>query len=86
MVITASDAAGIFYGGVTLQQLLIRPTIDNQQWQLPFVKIRDKPHFGWRGLMLDCSRTFITLEYLKKTIDRMAFYKMNTLQLHLVDD
>ena len=86
VVITASDAAGIFYGGVTLQQLLNRPTKDKQQWQLPFVEIRDKPRFGWRGLMLDCSRTFIALEYLKKTIDRMAFYKMNTLQLHLVDD
>jgi hexosaminidase len=86
VVITASDAAGIFYGGVTLQQLLNRPTKDKQQWQLPFVEIHDKPRFGWRGLMLDCSRTFIALEYLKKTIDRMAFYKMNTLQLHLTDD
>jgi hexosaminidase len=36
--------------------------------------------------MLDCSRTFQSLEYLRKTIDRMAFYKMNVLHLHLTDD
>lgn len=86
VTITASDAAGIFYGGVTLQQLLNPPTKDNRQWQFPFVEIRDKPRFGWRGLMLDCSRTFIAPEYLKKTIDRMAFYKLNTLHLHLTDE
>ena len=86
VVIIGSDAAGIFYGGVTLQQLLNPPTKDKKQWQLPFVEIQDKPRFGWRGLMLDCSRTFISSEYLKKTIDRMAFYKMNTLHLHLTDD
>jgi hexosaminidase len=36
--------------------------------------------------MLDCSRTFQSLDYLRKTIDRMAFYKMNVLHLHLTDD
>ena len=36
--------------------------------------------------MLDCSRTFQSVEYLKKTIDRLGFYKMNTLHLHLTDD
>jgi hexosaminidase len=36
--------------------------------------------------MLDCSRTFQSLDYLEKTIDRMAFYKMNILHLHLTDD
>ena len=36
--------------------------------------------------MLDCSRTFQSVDYLKKTIDRLAFYKMNVLHLHLTDD
>ena len=36
--------------------------------------------------MLDCSRTFQSVEYLKKTVDRLAFYKMNILHLHLTDD
>ena len=36
--------------------------------------------------MLDCSRTFQSLDYLRKTIDIMAEYKMNVLHLHLTDD
>ena len=36
--------------------------------------------------MLDCSRTFQSVEYLKKTVDHLAFYKMNILHLHLTDD
>ena len=53
---------------------------------IPCVSIRDQPRFAWRGLMLDCSRTFQSLDYLRKTIDRLAFYKMNVLHLHLTDD
>lgn len=34
------------------------------------VEIQDWPRFGWRGLMLDCSRTFQSLDYIRKTIDR----------------
>ena len=36
--------------------------------------------------MLDCSRTFQSLDYLHRTVDRMAFLKMNVLHLHLTDD
>ena len=36
--------------------------------------------------MLDVSRHFFEKEYIFKTIDRLAFLKMNTLHLHLVDD
>jgi len=41
-----------------------------KSWSLPCVTIRDAPRFAWRGLMLDCSRTFQSLAYLRKTIDR----------------
>jgi hexosaminidase len=36
--------------------------------------------------MLDCSRTFQSVDYLKATINRMAVFKMNILHLHLTDD
>ncbi len=36
--------------------------------------------------MLDCSRTFLPVSYLKKTIDRLALLKLNVLHLHLTDD
>lgn len=79
VILRASTATGAFYGGQTLLQLLASNT-------LPGVMITDAPRFPWRGLMLDCSRTFQSLEYLHQTIDRMAFYKMNVLHLHLTDD
>lgn len=41
-----------------------------KSWSLPCVTIRDAPRFAWRGLMLDCSRAFQSLAYLRKTIDR----------------
>ncbi len=76
---------GLFYAVQTLLQILPREPHGNA-WQVPSVKITDKPRFSWRGLMLDCSRTFQSVDYLKKTIDVMAVFKMNVLHLHLTDD
>jgi N-acetyl-beta-hexosaminidase len=60
--LTANTAAGIFYAGRTLLQL--RPTGDPSGFgQIPGIKIKDAPRFDWRGLMLDCSRTFQSLDW-----------------------
>jgi len=82
--IVAPTRAGIFYGAQTLLQAL-KPA-DEGGWELPRLRIVDRPRFGWRGLMLDCSRTFQSPEYIRRTIDRMATYKLNVLHLHLTDD
>lgn len=79
-VVRSSSDAGAFYASQTLDQLRLG------DGSLPCVSIRDEPRFSWRGLMLDCSRTFQSLDYLHKTIDRLAAYKMNVLHLHLTDD
>jgi len=89
--ITAATEAGLFYGGRTLLQLLppeifSTNTLNHFNWQIPCMKIADQPRFSWRGLMLDCSRTFQSVEYLHQTIDRMTVYKLNVLHLHLTDD
>jgi hexosaminidase len=88
--IEAKEPAGIFYGLQTIRQLLperIEKTNKKQiNWKIPAVKILDEPRFIWRGLMLDCSRTFLAVDYIKKYIDLLAFYKMNVLHLHLTDD
>lgn len=85
-LITASDPAGAFYGCNTLLQL-IEPSMGTEsQYSIKSVEIKDYPRFAWRGLMMDCSRTFLSMDYLKKTVDRMAFYKLNKLHLHLTDD
>lgn len=88
--ITAPTARGLFYGTQTLRQLL-PPEIYNantmtQDWILPKVSIRDQPRFGWRGLMLDVSRHFMSKEEVMKFIDTMASLKYNTFHWHLTDD
>ena len=75
----------MFYAVQTLRQLLWNPDLSPKN-ALPCLTVIDKPRFGWRGLMLDCSRTFLPIEYLRKYIDLLALYKMNVLHLHLTDD
>jgi hexosaminidase len=88
--IGAATAAGLFYGVQTLRQMLPpeieSPAPEKMRLEVPCVHIQDSPRFAWRGLMLDCSRTFLTVDYLKRNIDRMALYKLNVLHLHLTDD
>lgn len=64
----------------------LSPTGTNLPVSLPVLIISDQPAFSWRGSMIDVSRHFFSIEYLKRHIDRMALYKMNVLHLHLTDD
>lgn len=84
----ANKPAGLFYGMHTLHQLIPVPDSVTAAtvYKIPVCKVRDNPRFGWRGLMLDVSRHFFTVEDVKKYIDAMSMYKMNTLHLHLTDD
>lgn len=77
-VYTQSDA-GLFYAKNTLRQLF-------HNGEIPFVEIKDKPRFPYRGLMLDVSRHFFTKEEIKNLLDIMSFYKLNTFHWHLTDD
>ena len=78
ITLTAGTEAGLFYGEQTLRQLLTPQGI-------PFVTINDEPRFPYRGLHLDVSRHFFDKEEVKKLIDAMSAYKMNTLHFHLTD-
>lgn len=80
--LTASTAAGIFYGIQTIKQLLI----SSENGVLKAMTITDSPRFEWRGVMLDVSRTFMPLNLLKRYIDLFSMYKLNVVHLHLTDD
>jgi hexosaminidase len=84
--VRARTPAGLFYGGVTLWQLLTLTPPQSGIGQLPALEIRDSPRFVWRGLMLDSVRHFQSIEYIKKFIDHMAQHKLNVLHWHLTDD
>ena len=91
VIINSKGNAGFLYGLETLRQLLptaieSSKTVSNESWEIPNLTINDHPRYRYRGLMLDVSRHFFEIDYLKKTIDRLAMLKMNVLHLHLVDD
>jgi hexosaminidase len=93
VVIQAAAPAGLFYGGVTLRQLLPadifsakRVSSDTTRWNVPCVTVEDVPRFAWRGLLLDVARHFMPVEFVKRYIDLAALHKFNMLQLHLTDD
>ncbi|MET3879843.1 family 20 glycosylhydrolase [Chitinophaga sp. OAE865] len=75
---------GLFYGMQTLLQLFPEPA--NGAVAIPCVTIEDAPRFGYRGLMLDVSRHFFTVEQIKDLLDMMAYYKLNRFHWHLTDD
>jgi len=81
--VKAADARGLFYGAVTLWQLLEK---DGDRVRAPAVRIEDAPRFAWRGLMLDSARHFQTVEQIKSLLDAMALHKLNTFHWHLTDD
>ncbi|TDN38713.1 beta-N-acetylhexosaminidase [Hymenobacter sp. UV11] len=82
--ITAAGGAGLFYGAQTLLQLL--PPQPRATAAVPYVRISDEPAFGWRGAHLDVSRHFFSVAFIKKYIDFLAAYKLNTFHWHLTDD
>src|SRR5574337_1139172 len=48
--------------------------------------INDRPAYSWRGMHLDVSRHFFPVDFIKRYIDFIAMYKMNTFHWHLTDD
>ena len=89
--ITAAGPAGLFYGGLTLRQLMPpevfgRRLVEAVNWVVPSVRIVDYPRFQWRGLLIDPARHFIPVVDVERFIDVMAMHKLNRLQMHLTDN
>ena len=82
--VNARTGAGLFYGVQSLIQML--PSAKRNVMVLPVVEIRDQPRFRWRGMHLDVCRHFFPVSFIKKYLDLMAFYKMNTFHWHLTED
>ena len=91
IVIEASDPAGIFYGVQTLLQMM-PPVVYGQtdmeltRYELDAVVVEDAPRYGYRGTMLDVSRTFYDVDHVLRLLDWMACHKLNRFHWHLADD
>lgn len=90
IVVRARTTAGLYYGGVTLWQLLTPGRSGASAAQgtitVPAVHIEDWPRFRWRGLMLDSARHFQSVADIEKLLDWMSLQKLNVVHWHLTDD
>ncbi|OIJ88106.1 beta-N-acetylhexosaminidase [Streptomyces colonosanans] len=90
VTITARGPSGLFHGVQTLRQLLPaaveKKTAQTGPWLVAGGTIEDSPRYAYRGAMLDVSRHFFSVAQVKRYIDALALYKVNTLHLHLSDD
>lgn len=86
IVLTGTDAAGVFYGVQSLLSLVLAAPQKDGQVQLPCVQIEDQPRFGFRSLHLDVARNFQTKETVMKLLDVLAHYKLNHLLLYTSED
>lgn len=81
IVLTGATTRGVFWGTRTLLQLFEQYGDD-----IPRGVAVDVPRYAMRGFMIDVGRKFFPMAYLENLVKVMAYYKMNTLQVHLNDN
>ncbi len=88
VTISASNAAGIFYGIQSLKTALPPEAWAGEQTSVavPAMEVSDNPRFGYRAFMQDVARNFQTKEQILKTLDLMSLYKLNVFHFHFNDD
>ena len=87
--ISAVSAEGIFHGIQSLLQVVherLNEENESDGVLLPYLDVYDFPNFQWRGMHLDVCRHFFTTEEVKRYIDYLELYKMNTFHWHLTED
>lgn len=82
VTVSAPEVVGAYWATRTLLQI----SEQSEDHQLPKGQLRDWPDYALRGFMMDCGRKFIPMSYLRDLVKMMAYYKMNTLQVHLNDN
>lgn len=90
ITLQANTTDGLFAGVQSLRQLfpaaINKSTVQQQDWTVSGGTVVDYPRFARRGAMLDVARHFFKPDQVKRYIDQIAQYKINTLHLHLTDD
>ncbi|MDR1116186.1 MAG: family 20 glycosylhydrolase [Tannerella sp.] len=91
VTVKAKTPQGLFYGMQSFMQLLPAEIESHQvernvAWNVPCVSIKDEPRFGYRGIMLDPCRHFMSVEDVKKHLDVLSLFKINRMHWHLTDD
>ena len=89
ITIKSKTPKGAFFALQTLRQLMpaeVEGKSGMKSFAVPAVSIEDAPRFAYRGVMLDVGRYYFPVDFLKKYIDLLALYKINTFHMHLTED
>lgn len=79
--VKATSKHGLYQALQTFRQLAAY-----EKGNLPECEILDWSAFPWRGFMMDCGRSYISLDELKREIDIMSQFKLNIFHWHLTDN
>ncbi len=84
--INAASSVGVLRALETFSQLFFQHSEDGCAYtsKAP-VEITDKPQYEHRGILFDVSRSFFSVESIYRTIDAMAWNKLNRLHIHATD-
>lgn len=83
IAIEATTDRGLYWARQTLSQLT---TVEHGKECLPECEITDWPAFRIRGFMHDTGRSYIPLDELKKEIELLSRFKINTFHWHLTEN
>lgn len=84
IVVAASGDRGLLWGVQTLRQLL--PLQPRNAIDIPCLRIEDTPDLAYRGMMLDVGRHFFPVEFIKRQLDVLSYYRINAFHWHLTED
>lgn len=82
ITLMGNNYQGILYGIQTMKMILDK----GKEIYFPCCKITDYPKYPFRGFMLDASRHFQSVDFVKDILDMMATLKLNIFHWHLIDD
>ena len=86
VVIKGGSEKAVFYGLQSLRQVVFHSKGNAKKVSVDCMTVKDKPHFGYRGGMLDVCRHFFSVDEVKKYIDILALHKVNRFHWHLTED
>ena len=86
IAIKGGTPRAVFYGLQSLLQIVAAADVDGGAVTLAAVNISDKPHFSYRGGMLDVCRHIFSVDEVKQYIDILALHKLNKFHWHLTED